>query len=133
MRKVDPQSRYDAELNCWVRKEGDIYVVGLTDWAQNFLKSISRIYDLPTIRSTLRVGQVFCTTESDKSITEHMIPVSGMVDAINGQLTHHPSLVNSQCYGQGWILRLREVNENDWHELKSSTWYAQEITSFFNK
>jgi len=90
----------------WIRVEGGDAVVGLTDYAQGELGDIVFI-ELPEKGKGVSSGDVLTTVESVKSVSEIFAPVSGEVVDANSALDDDPSLINSDPYGQGWIVKIR--------------------------
>ena len=133
MRKVAINARYDEDLNNWVRQEADLFVLGLTDFGQKFVGTISAISELPTVGQVLEKGAFYCVLEADKAASENYLPVGGIVVAINETLVAKPNLINEDCYEAGWILKLKAVSAADWAALKSAEFYEAAIRSFFNK
>lgn len=133
MRKIDTTARYDTDLNNWVRQEENLFIIGLTDFAQEFVGQITSITDFPKVGQTLPKGSVYCLLESDKATTEVYLPISGQVVAINEALLTQPELINEDCYGTGWVVKIRSTTMKDWEDLQNSDLYAVAIGSFFNK
>jgi glycine cleavage system H protein len=94
----------------WVRVEGSTATVGITDHAQAQLGDVIFL-ELPEVGATLAAGAKFGAIESVKAASDLYAPVSGTVAAVNGVLTDHPELVNSDPYGEGWMLRLEGVSD----------------------
>ena len=90
----------------WIRVEGEDAVVGLTDYAQGELGDIVFI-ELPETGKGISSGDVLTTVESVKSVSEIYAPLSGEVVDTNSALDDDPSLINSDPYGQGWIVKIR--------------------------
>jgi len=98
--------RYTAEHE-WVRRTGDDTVrVGITDFAQSSLGDVVFV-QLPDIGTEVAAGETFGEVESTKSVSDLYAPVSATVVAVNGDLEGSPQLINSDPYGQGWLLELR--------------------------
>ncbi len=133
MRIYDSTARYDEDLNSWVRKEEAIVTIGLTDFGQEFIGPITAISDVPQKGQLLAKGAIYGVVESDKATTELTLPIGGEVVAINEQLLAQPTLINEDCYGEGWILQLKQVPAIEWADLQSAEAYAAAIDSFFNK
>ena len=87
----------------WARGEGDHYLVGITDYAQQQLGDIVFV-ELPEVGSEIVQGQVFGVIESVKAVSDLYAPISGRVVEVNEELADRPELVNQDCYGDGWIL-----------------------------
>ncbi|HZU81104.1 MAG TPA: glycine cleavage system protein GcvH [Acidimicrobiales bacterium] len=94
----------------WVRMEGDTASVGISDHAQSQLGDVIFL-ELPEPGATLQAGDKFGVVESVKAASDLYSPVSGTVEAVNEKLTSNPELVNSDPYGEGWMLRLSGVGE----------------------
>ena len=98
--------RYTAEHE-WVRRTGDDTVrVGITDFAQSSLGDVVYV-QLPDVGTEVTAGDTFGEVESTKSVSDLYAPVSATVVAVNGDLEASPQLINSDPYGQGWLLELR--------------------------
>jgi glycine cleavage system H protein len=98
--------RYTAEHE-WVQRTGEDTVrVGITDFAQESLGDVVYI-QLPDVGTDLTAGESFGEVESTKSVSDLYAPLSASVVAVNAELEAKPQLVNSDPYGQGWLLELR--------------------------
>ena len=89
----------------WVRVEGDVAVVGITDFAQSELGDIVYV-DIDTVDKEISQNDVFGTVEAVKTVSDLFSPLSGTVLEVNPQLDNSPELVNSAPYGDGWIIRM---------------------------
>jgi len=97
---------YTAEHE-WVRRSGDDTVrVGITDFAQSALGDVVYV-QLPDVGSAVTAGESFGEVESTKSVSDLYAPISGTVSAVNGDLEGSPQLVNSDPYGDGWLLDIQ--------------------------
>jgi len=90
----------------WARMEGEWAVIGITDYAQDKLGSIVFL-DLPAPGKTFKKGETLVTVDSVKAVAEVYAPISGQVEAVNESLRDNPEWVNRECYGQGWMVRLK--------------------------
>jgi glycine cleavage system H protein len=97
--------RYTKEHE-WVRIEGDEAVVGITSFAQGELGDIVYV-EIETVGKELESGAVFGTVEAVKTVSDLFLPVSGSVTEVNPKLASNPELVNSDPYGDGWMVRMR--------------------------
>lgn len=104
MSSIPEQLRYTDEHE-WVRVEGDELVIGVTDHAQEQLGDVVYV-DLPPVGAGMGAGAVFGEIESTKSVSDLFAPVAGTVSARNDALEDRPELVNADCYGEGWLLRI---------------------------
>ena len=93
----------------WVRLQGSEAIIGITDHAQESLSDVVYV-ELPPVGSTFSLGDKFGVVESVKAASDLYVPLSGMVVAVNESLAADPSVVNSDPYGQGWMLRLKLRN-----------------------
>lgn len=106
----------------WARKEGDIFRIGISDYAQDQLGDIVYV-ELPEIGSTFARGDEFGTVESVKAVSELYMPVGGEVTAINDALADAPELVNSDPYNEGWMLEVKADDPAEMDALKSRAEY----------
>ncbi|OIP83688.1 MAG: glycine cleavage system protein H [Porphyromonadaceae bacterium CG2_30_38_12] len=90
----------------WLRVEGEVGYVGITDFAQSELGEIIFI-EVETVGETVEAEQVFGTVEAVKTVSELFLPVTGEVLELNEALTDKPELVNDEPYGAGWIVKIK--------------------------
>ena len=106
MSDIPAELLYTAEHE-WVRRTGDDTVrVGITDFAQSSLGDVVYV-QLPAVGTEVTAGETFGEVESTKSVSDLYAPVSATVVGVNTELEGNPQLVNSDPYGQGWLLELR--------------------------
>ncbi len=89
----------------WIRVEGDQAYIGITEYAQGELGEIVFV-EVETVGETLDEGEVFGTVEAVKTVSELFMPVSGTVEELNAALEDAPELVNSDPYGEGWMIKI---------------------------
>ncbi|ATD80131.1 MULTISPECIES: glycine cleavage system protein GcvH [Desulfovibrio] len=106
-----PEDRSYTDEHIWLREDAQGLTVGISDFAQAQLEEVVYV-DMPAVGSAVEAGKEFGSVESMKSVSALFSPVSGVVEAVNTDLENKPDLVNSDCYGQGWILRLRREGDN---------------------
>ena len=106
----------------WVRVDGDEAVVGITDYATNQLGDIVFV-ELPDVGRTLSQAATFGVVESVKAVSDLFSPVSGEVTSGNDALAAAPELVNSDPYGDGWMIRLKLANPTEVDELLDAAAY----------
>lgn len=106
--------------------DGDIVVVGITDYAQGELGDVVYV-DLPEVGAKLGRMDVFGTIEAVKAVSELFSPLTGEVVEINEALEGDPSLVNKDPYGDGWMIKMRIRSRTDLDELLSAADYQQHI------
>ena len=90
----------------WVRIEGDVLTIGITDFAQSELGDIVYV-EVDTLDETLGAEEVFGTVEAVKTVSDLFIPVAGEIIEFNEALEEAPEQVNDDPYGQGWMIKLR--------------------------
>lgn len=106
----------------WVRIKGNIATVGITDWAQDQLGDIVFI-ELPEEGEQVEKGDTFGVVESTKSVNDLYLPVSGTVVEANDPLLDAPEIINDDCYGEGWMIRIEISDKADLDDLMSSEEY----------
>ena len=106
----------------WIRQEGDIAYVGITDYAQEQLGDIVFV-DIQTEGETLTAGDTFGTIEVVKTISDLFIPVSGEVLEQNEALADQPELVNQDPYGEGWLIKIKPADDADFDSLLDAEAY----------
>ncbi|MDD2286003.1 MAG: glycine cleavage system protein GcvH [Paludibacter sp.] len=107
----------------WIRVEGDVAYVGITDYAQNELGEIVYL-EIETVGEKLATGEVFGTVEAVKTVSELFMPVSGEVLELNSALENEPELVNNDPYGAGWMVKLAIADAAQLNNLLSADDYA---------
>jgi len=110
----------------WVRKEGDHFVVGITNYAQGELGDIVYI-EIETEGETLDREEVFGSVEAVKTVSDLFMPMSGEVVEINAALEDEPEQVNSDPYGSGWMIKIVATNPEEWDELLSDVEYKEHL------
>ena len=110
----------------WCRVEGEYANVGITDFAQSELGDIVFV-DIPTEGETLAAGDVFGSIEAVKTVSDAFIPVSGVVEEINAAIDADPSLVNSDPYGEGWMIKVKMSAPEEVEALLTPEQYADFI------
>ena len=101
-----PKNLKYAESHEWVRVEGDVAVVGITDFAQTSLGDIVFL-DIEVEGETLDKGEVYGSIEAVKTVSDSYMPVSGEVIEVNQEAIDDPSIVNKDPYGEGWLLKIK--------------------------
>jgi glycine cleavage system H protein len=121
--KIDPEARY-TETHEWVRKEGDLIVYGITDHAQDALSDIVYI-ELPEVGSQFSKGDVIGAVESVKAASDLYLPMDGEIVEVNESLTDTPEIINSDPYGDAWIVKFKASQSEQWDELLTPNAYEQ--------
>lgn len=112
----------------WVRVEGDEAVIGITDFAQRELGDIVFV-DINTVGDEVAANDVFGTIEAVKTVSDLFMPTTATVLAVNESIDASPELVNSDPYGEGWIIRVKLANPADVDGLLSAEEYKSEINA----
>ena len=113
--------KYDREHE-WVRVEGDIAVIGISDFAQDQLGEVVFV-DLPDVGSDVTGGETFGEVESVKSVSDLFSPVTGSVVEKNDGLSDTPETVNSDAYGDGWLIKVKISDPSELDALMSAADY----------
>lgn len=119
---IDPNARYLASHE-WVRREGDLYVCGISDHAQDALGDVVYV-DLPEVGAPFRAGEVFGVVESVKAANDLYTPVGGEIVDVNEGLNLAPDQVNKDPYGAGWMVKIRASSPEDWDKLLTAEAYG---------
>ena len=106
----------------WVLIEGDTATVGITDFAQKELGDIVYV-EVETLDQTLAKDEVFGTVEAVKTVSDLYLPVSGTINELNPALANSPELVNTDPYGQGWMIKMTVHNPKDVEALLDAAAY----------
>ena len=106
----------------WVRVEGEILTIGITDFAQSELGDIVYV-EVDTLDETLEAEEVFGTVEAVKTVSDLFLPVSGEVIEFNEALEDEPEKVNDDPYGEGWMIKLKCTDTSELDELLSAEDY----------
>ncbi len=122
-----PEDLHYSEEHEWVRLEGDVAIIGITDFAQDQLGDIVYV-QLPAVGETLSAGSVVGELESTKSVSDVFSPLDGDVVARNDALDSSPEVINGDPYGEGWLFKVRVSAEDATEGLLTSQQYAA-ITS----
>ncbi|HEX2717888.1 MAG TPA: glycine cleavage system protein GcvH [Gemmatimonadaceae bacterium] len=123
-----PNDLLYTEDHEYVKKTGDadVVTVGITDYAQGELGDVVYV-ELPKVGTRLGAHDVFGTVEAVKAVSELFSPVGGEVVAINDRLDKEPALVNSDPYGDGWMVRIRLKDAGDTESLLGPDEYKKQI------
>ncbi|WEK69368.1 MAG: glycine cleavage system protein GcvH [Candidatus Chryseobacterium colombiense] len=106
----------------WIKIEGNVATIGITDFAQGELGDIVYV-DVDTVDDELNGGDVFGSVEAVKTVSDLFLPISGKVIEFNSELEDQPELLNSDPYGDGWIIKLEIAGGADHSELLSAEEY----------
>jgi len=106
----------------WIKIEGNIATIGITDFAQGELGDIVYV-DVDTVDDEISGGDVFGSVEAVKTVSDLFLPISGKVIEFNAALEDQPELLNTEPYGNGWIIKLEIADGADQSELLSAEEY----------
>lgn len=126
MSEIPQDLRYTEEHE-WVRPGDDGTVVGITDHAQEQLGDVVYV-DLPPDGATVSAGEAFGEVESTKSVSDLFAPISGTVSARNEALEDRPELLNSDPYGEGWLVRIQPDDDQAVDHLLDAAAYEDLIS-----
>ena len=112
--------------HAWVRREGNTATVGITDFAQRELSDIVYV-EVETVGETLSQDTIFGTVEAIKTVSDLFMPVSGEVVAFNEPLIRKPEVVNTDPYGEGWMIQIAMSAPEEWDTLLTAEEYRQLI------
>ena len=115
--------RYTKEHE-WIKLEGDIATIGITDFAQRELGDIVYV-EIETVGQELNAGDVFGTVEAVKTVSDLYLPVAGSITEVNPNLNNSPELVNTDPYGQGWMVKMKLANPADADALMDAAAYGE--------
>lgn len=120
---MNPENLLYSKQHEWLKVEGDIGVVGITDYAQKELGDVVFI-DFPQVGSRVVPGNSLGTIESVKAVSEIFSPASGEIVEVNADLAKSPETVNTDPYGKGWLVRIR-LDKGAGDGLMSAADYTQ--------
>jgi glycine cleavage system H protein len=111
-----PDDLYYEENHFWVRDEGDFLVMGMDDFAQVMAGEIVYV-QLPDEGKILKTGKKFAKIESGKWLGKAFAPVNGELVGVNEELEENPGLINDDCYGKGWMYKIRPDDKGELDNL----------------
>ena len=123
MKDIPNENLYTREHE-WIRIEGSKAEVGITDHAQKALGDIVFV-DLHEIDDEIDSGDEFGSVESVKAVSSLFMPVSGRITAVNTELKDNPELINEECYDDGWMIRVKLINQEESADLLSAEEYQE--------
>ena len=122
---IDSKARYAASHE-YARQDGDEVVIGISDHAQAELGDIVFV-ELPAVGKTIAQGQAFGVVESVKAASDLYMPLGGTIVAANASLEGDPALVNRDCYGDGWMIRIKAQDPTQYGSLLDGAAYGATI------
>ena len=121
-----PENLYYTKDHEWLRLEGDVAYVGVTDFAQHQLGDIVFV-EVNTVDETIETGEVFGTIEAVKTVSDMFMPLGAKVLEFNEALADNPELINQDPYGAGWIVKIKPVDLSMVNELYKPEAYKELI------
>jgi len=121
-----PEELKYSKEHCWVRIEGDRGIIGITDYGQHELGTISAL-ELPEVGDDLEQDDSFGTLEARKTVTEIYAPISGPVLEVNREMTDAPALINDDPYDDGWLVVVEIISPEELTSLMSAEDYAEYV------
>lgn len=111
----------------WIKLEGNIATIGITEYAQSELGDIVYV-EIETKGKLLSAGDTFGTVEAVKTVSDLYMPVSGTISEVNPALDGQPELINKDPYGEGWLVKMSVANTDDLNALMSAGDYQKIIS-----
>ncbi|MCF0173611.1 MAG: glycine cleavage system protein GcvH [Bacteroidales bacterium] len=121
-----PDNLFYTKDHEWARIEGDVAVVGITDFAQSELGDIVYL-DIQSLGETLTAGEKFGDIEAVKTVAEAFMPVSGEVVEVNAALETSPELVNASPYDEGWLVKIKFSDPSEFDTLLKAEEYKKSV------
>jgi glycine cleavage system H protein len=122
---IPAELRYTKDHE-WIKLDGTTATIGITDFAQSELGDIVYV-EIETVGKTLEAEAVFGTVEAVKTVSDLFLPVAGTITEVNPALASNPELVNSDPYGEGWMIRMTVANPDDVSNLLDAAGYQAVI------
>lgn len=119
-----PDNLYYTKDHEWVKIDGDEATVGITDFAQSELGDIVYV-DIDTVGKNLEIQAVFGSVEAVKTVSDLFLPISGTITEVNPLLANQPELVNSDPYGEGWMIKVLISDKGEIEKLLSKENYHE--------
>jgi len=110
----------------WIKLEGDIATIGITDYAQRELGDIVYV-EVETIGQSMEAGAVFGTVEAVKTVSDLFLPISGTIQELNSKLANAPESVNNDPYGDGWMIKMKVNDPADVNALLDAAAYESMV------
>jgi len=117
-----PENLWYTKDHEWIRLEGSVATIGITDFAQSELGDIVYV-EIESVGKSLDAEAIFGTVEAVKTVSDLYLPVAGTVDEVNPKLAATPELINTDPYGEGWMIRMTVTNVSDVEKLLDASSY----------
>jgi glycine cleavage system H protein len=123
---LNPEELHYAQSHEWVRIDGDVGTIGITDYAQKELGEIVYL-ELPEVGHVFNADEEFGTVESVKAVSELFTPLSGEIVEINKAAISEPGIVNDDPFGDGWLIKMKLSTDEEVGKLMSAEDYANYV------
>jgi len=123
---VNPDDLHYTQSHEWVRIDGDVGTIGITEHAQKELGEIVYL-ELPEVGHVYNADEEFGTVESVKAVSELFIPLSGEIVAVNRSAVAEPGIVNDDPFGDGWLIKLKVTTDDEVGKLMTAEEYAEYV------
>ncbi len=127
MSNILPNLRY-TEQHEWVKVEGDVALIGITDFAQNALGDVTFV-ELPAVDQEVQKGDDIVVVESTKAASDVYAPVSGKIVDVNSAIEDEPEAINADPFNRGWLVKIQISDPSEIEALMSPEAYAKHIGS----
>lgn len=121
---MNPENCKYTQEHEWVRMDGDVAVVGITDFAQDQLGDVVFV-DLPEVGASVIQAETFGSIDSVKTASDLFSPISGEVTEVNGSVQDDPASINTDPYGEGWLIKVKPSNTSELDKLMSAAQYEE--------
>ena len=111
----------------WIKLDGNTATVGITEFAQSELGDIVYV-DIDSAGKSMNAEEIFGTVEAVKTVSDLFLPLAGTIAEVNPALANHPELVNSDPYGEGWMIKMTVNDPTDFERLMSAESYGQLVS-----
>lgn len=111
----------------WINLDGNIATVGITEFAQSELGDIVYV-DIDSIGKSLQSEEIFGTVEAVKTVSDLFLPLTGTINSVNPALSNQPELINSDPYGNGWMIKMTVDNITEFDALMTSEAYSKLVS-----
>jgi glycine cleavage system H protein len=125
---MNPDDLHYAASHEWVRIDGDVGTIGITEHAQKELGEIVYL-ELPEVGHAYNADDEFGTVESVKAVSELFIPISGEVVEVNRSAVSEPGIVNDDPFGDGWLIKVKVTTDDEVRKLMNAEQYAEYVKS----
>jgi len=123
---LNPEDLHYTTSHEWVRIDGDVGTIGITDYAQKELGEIVYL-ELPEVGHVFNANEEFGTVESVKAVSELFTPLSGEIVGINKVAIAEPGIVNDDPFGDGWLIKMKLTTDEEINKLMSAADYAEYV------